>query len=141
MGTINTRISLRSSNTFRNTISQRHDRSFSVETRVDQGTRLIKETSIGSPHELASGVNFYDSTESGANANQVYVFIRNNTSTALKTLTVVFNKNGVRDDVILLNGGEFALFPWKCDATTDTLEMFSNDASGVKVEYIISPMQ
>ena len=32
------------------------------------------------------------------------------------------------------------MFPWKCDAATDKLEIFSNDSAGVKVEYLISPM-
>lgn len=141
MGTINTRISLRSSNTFRNTISQRHDKTFAVESRVDSGTRSITETTSGSPHTLIDGANYYDSTETGDTANQVLVFIRNTSSKAKKTITVQFNKNGTRDDVILLNSGEFTIFPWKCDAATDDIEVFSNDSEGVKVEYIVSPMQ
>ena len=141
MGTINTRISIRSSNTFRNTISQRHDRAYSVESRVDTGTRLITENTSGSPHTLIDGANFYDSAETGAAANQVYVFLRNTSSIAGKTITVQFNKNGTRDDVMLLNAGEFTMFPWKCDAATDDIEVFSNDTAGVRVEYIVSPMQ
>ena len=140
MGTINTRLSIRSSNIFRGSVSQRHDRTFSVETRVDQGTRVIKQNSSGSPHELASGSEYYDSSESGATANQVYIFIRNVSTAAAKTITVQFNKNGTRDDVILLNNGEYTMFPWRCDAATDKLEIFSNDSAGVKVEYLISPM-
>jgi hypothetical protein len=141
MGTINTRISIRSSNTFRNTISQRHDRTFSVEPRVDSGTRIVKDISSGSPYSLLEGSDYYDATETGDTANQVYVFIRNTSGVAGKTITVQFNNNGTRDDVILLNAGEFTMFPWKCDATTDDIEVFSNDAAGVKVEYIVSPMQ
>jgi len=140
MGTINTRLSIRSSNLFKGSFSQRHDRTFNVETRVEQGTRLIKENSSGSPYELASGAEYYDSTESGAIANQVYIFIRNVASVAAKTITVQFNKAGVRDDVILLNNGEYTMFPWLCNAATDKLEIYSNDTAGVKVEYIITPM-
>ena len=141
MGTINTRISLRSSNTFRNTISQRHDKTFAVEARVDAGTRNVKETTSGSPNLLIDGANYYDSDESGDTANQVYVFIRNTAGRSGSTITVQFNKNGTRDDVILLNAGEFTMFPWKCDAATDLIEVFSNDSNGVKVEYIVSPMR
>jgi len=141
MGTINTRISLRSANTFKNLISFRHDRAYSVEDRVDQGTRTIKENSSGSPFTLGNGDEYYDSSETGATANQVYVFIRNTTLTTNKTITVQFNKNGTRDDVILLGPGQFAFFLWKCDATTDDLELFSNDSAGVKCEYILSPLR
>ena len=141
MGTINTRISLRSSNTFRNTISQRHDKTFAVETRVDTGTRNITENTSGSPHTLIDGANYYDSAETGDTANQVLVFIRNTASKGKKTITVQFNDGTNRDDVILLNSGEFTIFPWKCDAATDDIEVFSNDTDGVKVEYIVSPMQ
>ena len=141
MGTINTRISLRSSNTFRNTISQRHDKTFAVETRVDTGTRNITENTSDSPHTLIDGANYYDSAETGDTANQVLVFIRNTASKGKKTITVQFNDGTNRDDVILLNSGEFTIFPWKCDAATDDIEVFSNDTDGVKVEYIVSPMQ
>jgi hypothetical protein len=141
MGTLNTRISIRSSNTFKNTTSFRHDRAYSVETRVDQGTRLITENSSGSPHTLGDGSVYYDSSESGSTSNQVYVFIRNTTLTANKIITVQFNKNGTRDDVMILGPGEFTFFPWKCDAATDDLEIFSNDTAGVKIEYVISPMR
>lgn len=141
MGTINTRISIRSSNTFRNSISQRHDRTYSIESQIDTATRLIKATTANAPYTLFDGADFYDSAETGASANQVYIFIRNTSVTGGKTLTVQFNKNGTRDDVILLNGGEFTLFPWKCDAATDDIEVFSNDANGVKVEYIAAPMR
>ena len=106
MGTINTRISIRSSNTFRNTVTFRHDRAYAVETRVDQGTRTITENTSGSPHLLADGSIYYDSSESGSIANQVYVFIRNTTLTANKTITIQFNKNGTRDDVITLGPGQ-----------------------------------
>jgi len=140
MGTINTRLSIRTANTFRNVIALRHDKAYAVETRVDQGTRLITETSSGAPHTLASGSLYYDASETGATSNQVYIFIRNNTTVALKTITIQFNKNGTRDDVIVLNAGEFTIFPWKCDAATDDIELFSNDSTGVKIEYIISPM-
>jgi hypothetical protein len=71
----------------------------------------------------------------------VYVFIRNTSGIGKKTISIQFNKNGTRDDVILLNSGEFTVFPWKCDATTDDIEVFSNDSAGVKIEYIVSPMQ
>ena len=141
MGTINTRISLRSANTFKNLISFRHDRAYSVEDRVDQGTRTITENSSGSPYVLGDGTEYYDSSETGATANQVYVFVRNTTTVTNKTITVQFNKNGTRDDVILLGPGQFAFFVWKCDAATDDLELFSNDSNGVKCEYIISPMR
>lgn len=141
MGTLNTRISIRSSNTFRNTVTFRHDRAYAVETRVDQGTRNITENTSGSPHLLADGSIYYDSSESGSTANQVYVFIRNTTLTANKTITVQFNKNGTRDDVITLGPGQFTFFPWKCDAATDDIEVFSNDTAGVKLEYVISPMR
>ena len=141
MGTINTRISIRSSNTFRNSISQRHDRTFSVESQIDSATRLIKATTSGSPYTLFNGADFYDSAETGAGANQVYVFIRNTSTTGGKTLTIQFNKDGTRDDALLLNAGEFAMFPWKCDAATDDIEVFSNDATGVRIEYIASPMR
>jgi hypothetical protein len=140
MGTINTRVSIRTSNTFRNTISLRHDKAYPVESRVDQGTRLIKETTSGSPHELASGTDYYDSSETGALANQVYVFVRNNSAQSGATITVQFNNNGVRDSVIKLNAGEFTVFPWLCDAATDKLELFSSSSSGIKIEYLISPM-
>ena len=140
MGTINTRVSIRTSNTFRNTISLRHDKAYPVESRVDQGTRLIKETTSGSPHELASGTDYYDSSETGDLANQVYVFVRNNSAQSGATITVQFNNNGVRDSVIKLNAGEFTVFPWLCDAATDKLELFSNNSSGIKIEYLISPM-
>ena len=141
MGTLNTRISIRSSNAFKNTITFRHDKAYAVEARVDQGTRVIKDNSSGSPHEIASGSDYFDSSESGALANQVYVFIRNTTLALNKTITVQFNKNGTRDDVGLLGPGQFMFIPWKCDAATDKLEVFSNDTAGVKVEYILSPMR
>lgn len=141
MGTINTRFSIRSSNTFRNQISQRHDRTIAVENRIDIATRTIKETTSGSPNTLLEGSVYYDAAESGDTANQILVFIRNTTSTANKTISVQFNKNGTRDDVILLGPGEYTMFPWKCDAATDNVEVFSNDAAGVKVEFIASPMR
>ena len=66
MGTLNTRISIRSSNTFKNTVTFRHDRAYAVESRVDQGTRTITENSSSSPHLLADGSIYYDSSESVA---------------------------------------------------------------------------
>jgi hypothetical protein len=141
MGTINTRISIRSSNTFRNTISQRHDKSYSVEQQIDSATRVITQTTSGSPYTLIDGNDFYDASETGDTANQIYVFMRNNSNTAGKTITVQFNKNGVRDDVIVLGPSEFTFFPWKCDAATDDIEVFSNDTEGVRLEYVVSPMR
>ena len=140
MGTLTTKLSIRSSNVSRNRISQRHDRLFNVEDRIDNGVRIIKTNSIGSPTVIADGAEYYDSSESGDLANQVYLFIRNVSKTYQKTITVVFNKNGTRDDVALLNNGEFIFMPWKCDAATDKVELFSNDTAGVKIEYLISPM-
>ena len=140
MGTLTTKLSIRSSNVSRNRISQRHDRLFNVEDRIDNGVRIIKTNSIGSPTVIADGAEYYDSSESGDLANQVYLFIRNVSKTYKKTITVVFNKNGTRDDVALLNNGEFIFMPWKCDAATDKVELFSNDTAGVKIEYLISPM-
>jgi hypothetical protein len=67
--------------------------------------------------------------------------MRNNSNTAGKTITVQFNKNGVRDDVMVLGPSEFTFFPWKCDAATDDIEVFSNDTEGVRVEYVVSPMR
>ena len=121
-------------------ITFRHDRAYAVEDRVDQGTRTIKENSSESL-TLGDGAEYYDSTETGAIANQVYVFIRNTTLTTNKTITVQFNKNGTRDDVMLLVQATFTFFVWKCDAATDDLELFSNDSAGVKCEYILSPMR
>ena len=142
MGTITTRFILRSNNTFRNQISQRHDRTVSVENKIESITRVIKENSGGSPYTLLDGADWYDSTESGATANQIMVFIRNTTSTAAKTITVQFNKNGTRDGVILLGPGEYTMFPWLCDAATDDIEVFSNDATnGVKIELLATPMK
>jgi len=141
MGTLNTRFSIRSSNTFRNQISQRHDRTIAIENIIDSALRVIKNTTSGSPHTLIEGSAYYDSSESGDVANQVMVFIRNTSTMNNKTITVQFNKNGTRDDVILLNAGEYAIFPWKCDAATDDIEVFSNDASGVKVEFLVAPMR
>ena len=141
MGTLTTKLSIRSSNVSRNRISQRHDRLFNVEDRIDNGVRIIKTNSINSPTTLADGAEYYDSGESGDLANQVYLFIRNVSKTYKKTITVVFNKNGTRDDVALLNNGEFIFMPWKCDASTDKVEVFSNDTNGVKIEYLISPMR
>ena len=142
MGTINTRITMRSNNTFRNQISQRHDRAFTVESRVDTATRVIKATSSGSPYTLLNGADYYDATETGDTAgNQIYVFIRNTSGTANKTVTVQFNKNGARDAAILINAGEFTFFPWWCDADTDDIEVFSNDSTGVKIEFIAAPLR
>jgi hypothetical protein len=141
MGTLNTRFSIRSSNTFRNQISQRHDRTIAIENIIESALRVIKNTTSGSPHTLIEGSAYYDSSESGDVANQVMVFIRNTSTMNNKTITVQFNKNGTRDDVILLNAGEYAIFPWKCDAATDDIEVFSNDASGVKVEFLVAPMR
>ena len=141
MGTLTTKLSIRSSNVSRNRISQRHDRLFNVEDRIDNGVRIIKTNSITSPTTLADGAEYYYSGESGDFANQVYLFIRNVSKTYKKTITVVFNKNGTRDDVALLNNGEFIFMPWKCDASTDKVEVFSNDTNGVKIEYLISPMR
>ena len=141
MGTLTTKLSIRSSNVSRNRISQRHDRLFNVEDRIDNGVRVIKANSINSPTPIADGAEYYDSGESGDLANQVYLFIRNVSKTYKKTITVVFNKNGTRDDVALLNNGEFIFMPWKCDAATDKVEVFSNDTAGVKIEYLISPMR
>ena len=69
------------------------------------------------------------------------MFVRNTTLTTNKTISIQFNKNGTRDDAILLGPGQFAFFLWKCDAATDDLELFSNDSAGVKVEYILSPLR
>lgn len=141
MGTINTRISIRSSNTFRNAVSQRHDRTFSVEPQLDTATRLITANSAGSPYTLMDGADFYDSAETGDTANQVYVFIRNNSTTAGKTITVQFNDGTNRHPAILISAGEFTMFPWKCGSANSDIEVFSNDSAGVRVEYIVSPMR
>ncbi len=141
MGTFNTRFSLRSSNTFRNQISQRHDRTIAVENNVESATRLITQTTSGSPYTLLDGSNYYDAAETGDTANQVFVFIRNTSNLANKMINVQFNKNGTRDDVILLGPGEYSVFPWKCDAATDDIEVYSNDSGGVRVEFIASPMR
>lgn len=142
MGTINTRFAIRSNNTFRNQISQRHDRTVSVENKVESITRNITQNSGGSPYTLLDGNDWYDSSESGATANQVMVFLRNTTTTAGKTITVQFNNNGTRDAVILLGPGEYTMFPWHCNAATDDIEVFSNDNSnGVKIELLAAPMK
>ena len=141
MGTLTTKLSIRSSNVSRNRIIQRHDRLFNIEDRVDNGVRIITSTSISSPTIIAAGSDYYDSTETGDIANQVYVFIRNVSKTYKKTITVIFNKNGTRDDVALLNNGEFIFIPWKCDASTDNVELICNDSTGVKIEYLIAPMK
>lgn len=141
MGTFNTRFSLRSSNTFRNQISQRHDRTIAVENNVESATRLITQTTSGSPYTLLDGSNYYDAAETGDTANQVFVFIRNTSNLANKMINVQFNKNGTRDDVILLGPGEYSVFPWNCNATTDDIEVYSNDSGGVRVEFIASPMR
>lgn len=141
MAIINSRLSLRSSNLFKNSISQRHDRSFRVESLVESGTRLITATSGASPYTLVDGTDYYDSSESGDTANQVFVFIRNTASTAKKTITVQFNDGTNKQDVMTLNTGEYALFPWKCAAAAEDIEVFSNDSDGVRVEFIVSPMQ
>ena len=141
MGTINTRISIRSSNTFRNTISQRHDRTFSVEARVDSGTRVITETTTNSAETIIEGASYYKASETGDTANQMYVFLRNTSGVAGKVIFVKFVSGANAIQSITLNAGEFAMFPWHCSGDTDDIEMFSNDAQGVKVEYIISPMQ
>ena len=142
MGTITTRFTLRSNNTFRNQIAQRHDRTVSVENNIESITRVIKENSGGSPYTLLDGSIWYDSTETGATANQVMVFIRNTTTTAAKTITVQFNNNGTRDAVILLGPGEYTMFPWHCSAATDDVEVFSNDnTNGVKIELLAAPMR
>lgn len=141
MGTINTRFTIRSSNTFRNQISQRHDRTIAVENQIDLASRSITQTSSSSPYTILDGEDYYDSTETGDTGNQVLVFIRNTTTLANKTITVQFNKNGTRDGVILLGPGEYTMFPWLCDASTDDVEVFSNDSNGVKVEWMASPMR
>ena len=141
MAIINARLSIRSSNLFKNSISQRHDRTFRVETSVDNGTRLIKNNSSGSPFTLVDGTEFFDSTESGALANQILVFIRNTTLTTGKTITVQFNDGSARQDVMTLGPGEYALFPYKCASASEDLEVFSNDAAGVRIEFIVSPMK
>lgn len=141
MGTFNTRFSLRSSNTFRNQISQRHDRTIAVENNVESATRLITQTTSGSPYTLLAGSNYHDAAETGDTANQVFVFIRNTSNLANKMINVQFNKNGTRDDVILLGPGEYSVFPWNCNATTDDIEVYSNDSGGVRVEFIASPMR
>ena len=124
MGTINTRISIRSSNTFRNVISQRHDKTYNIECQLESATRVITQNSSSSPYTLIDGADFYDSSETGDTANQVYVFIRNNSNNAGKTITIQFNKNGTRDDVMILGPAEYTLFPCKCDAATDDIEVF-----------------
>jgi hypothetical protein len=141
MGTINTRISIRSSNTFRNTISQRHDRTFAVEPRVDSGVRIITATTTGTAQGLIEGANYYDAAETGDTANQVYVFIRNTSGVAGKVIFVKFLNASTNMQPITLNAGEFTMFPWNCASTNDDIEVFSNDSNGVKVEYIVSPMQ
>jgi len=141
MGTINTRLSLRTNNTFRNQVSQRHDRTVAIENNLEFSTKVIKATSSSSPYTLIDGDDYYDSTETGPKAHQVYFFVRNTTTIAGKTINVQFNKNGTRDDVILLGPGEYTVFPWKCDAATDDIEVYSNDDAGVKVEYLIAPMK
>lgn len=141
MAIINARLSLRSSNLFKNTISQRHDRTFRVESSADNGTRLIKQNSSGSPFTLVDGTDFFDSSESGVLANQVLVFIRNTTTTTGKIITVQFNDGSARQDVMTLGPGEYALFPYKCAAAAEDLEVFSNDTAGVRIEFIISPMK
>lgn len=141
MGTINTRLSLRTNNTFRNQVSQRHDRTVAIDNDIETATKLVTATTSGSPYTLIEGSDWYKSSESGATANQVYFFVRNTSSVANKTITVQFNKNGTRDDVILLGPGEYTVFPWKCDAATDDIEVYSNDSNGVKLEYLIAPMK
>ena len=141
MGTINTRISIRSSNTFRNTISQRHDRTFAVEPRVDSGVRIITATTSGTAQGLIEGANYYDAAETGDTANQVYVFIRNTSGVAGKVIFVKFLNASTNMQPITLNAGEFTMFPWNCASANDDIDVFSNDSNGVKVEYIVSPMQ
>ena len=141
MGTINTRISIRSSNTFRNTISQRHDRTFAVEPRVDSGVRIITATTTGTAQGLIEGANYYDAAETGDTANQVYVFIRNTSGVAGKVIFVKFLNASTNMQPITLNAGEFTMFPWNCASANDDIEVFSNDSNGVKVEYIVSPIQ
>lgn len=141
MAIINARLSLRSSNLFKNSISQRHDRTFRVETSVDNGTRLIKQNSGSSPYTLVDGTEYYDSSESGDLANQVLVFLRNTTTTTGKIITVQFNDGTNRLDVMTLGPGEYAIFPFKCAAAAEDVEVYSNDTAGVRIEYIISPMK
>ena len=140
MAIINARLSLRSSNLFKNSISQRHDRSFRVESQVDSGTRLITATSSGSPYTLVDGTDFYDSSETGDTANQVMLFIRNVSTIGNKTISVQFNDGTNRIVGILLNAGEYTMLPWKCLSASNDIEVFSNDSAGVKIEFIISPM-
>jgi len=141
MGTINTRISIRSSNTFRNSISQRHDRTFAVEPRVDTGTRIITATTTGTAISIIEGSNYYDAAETGDTANQVYVFLRNTSGVAGKVITVQYDDGTNTVQAIKLNAGEFTIFPWNCASANHDIEVYSNDSAGVKVEYIASPMQ
>lgn len=141
MGTLNTRFTLRSSNLYRNSVAQRHDKVFAVENLVENNVRVIKATSGSSPYEVASGTDYYDSDETGDFANRVFVFLRNTATAAGKKITIQFNNNGTRDAVMSLNSGEFTYFPWICDAAIDKLEVFSNDSDGVKLEYILTPMR
>lgn len=141
MGTINTRISIRSSNTFRNSISQRHDRTFAVEPRVDNGTRIITATTTGTAISIIEGSNYYDAAETGDTANQVYVFLRNTSGVAGKVITVQYDDGTNTVQAIKLNAGEFTIFPWNCASANHDIEVYSNDSAGVKVEYIASPMQ
>jgi len=141
MGTFNTRFSLRSSNTFRNQISQRHDRTIAVDNHINSSTKLITQTTSGSPFTILDGDEYHDASETGATANQIFVFIRNTTTLAGKVINVQFNNNGTRDSVILLGPGEYTFFPWNCSATTDDIEVFSNDSAGVRVEYLAAPMK
>jgi len=141
MGTINTRISIRSSNTFRNNLSQRHDRVYAVESRIDNGTRIITATTTGTAYSLVDGADFYDAAETGDTASQVYLFLRNTSGVAGKVITVQFNDGSNTVQVAKLNAGEFAMLPWSCGSATHAVEVYSNDSNGVKVEYIASPMQ
>lgn len=141
MGTFNTRFSLRSSNTFRNQISQRHDRTIAVENNINSSTKLITQTTSGSPFTILDGDEYYNASETGATANQIFVFIRNTTTLAGKVINVQFNNNGTRDSVILLGPGEYTFFPWHCNAATDDIEVFSNDSAGVRVEFLAAPMR
>jgi hypothetical protein len=141
MGTINTRISIRSSNTFRNNLSQRHDRVYAVESRIDNATRIIKATTTGTAYTIVDGADFYDAAETGDAANRVYLFVRNTSGIAGKIITVQFNDGTNTVETAKLNAGEFTMITWYCGSANHAVEVYSNDSAGVKVEFIASPMQ
>lgn len=130
MASINTRLSLKTKNVFTNTLNLRHDKTFGIDADAERAVKNIKAAS-GSPYTLLTVTDY------GGDDKNVFVFIRNRSTTAAKYIYIVI---GVQE-MIKLSPGQYCMFPWWTQSS-DNFKVYSNDASvGVNLEYFVAKMK